>query len=187
MTRGIIDQTSDVDLLNAHIAGDGNAFRELYERHRHRMWAIALRTTGNQDDAADALQDAWISIHRTARSYRADASVSSWLYKIVVNSCLDRLRRIRCHETVPLIELESSILADEHDYTDDIDVSLSIGRALDVLPPDQRDAVVLVDLHGYSIRDAAAALDIACGTVKSRCSRGREKLALVLAYMRHDD
>ena len=186
MTRGIIDQTSDADLLHAHIDGDAKAFRELYERHRNHLWAIALRTTGNQEDAADAMQDAWISIHRTARSYRADASVSSWLHKIVVNSCLDRLRRIRCHETVPFFEFESTALADEHDYTEGVDVSLSIGRALDVLPPEQRDAVILVDLHGYSVRDAAETLKVACGTVKSRCSRGREKLALVLEYMRDD-
>ncbi|AUH67514.1 MULTISPECIES: RNA polymerase sigma factor SigM [Gordonia] len=186
MTRGIIDQKTDAHLLRAHIGGDAGAFRELYERHRNHLWAIALRTTGNEDDAADAMQDAWISIYRTATSYRADASVSSWLHKIVVNSCLDRLRRIRCHETMPLIEFESALLADERDYTVGIDVGLSIGRALDVLPPDQRDAVILVDYHGYSIRDAAAILSVACGTVKSRCSRGRAKLAMVLEYLDDD-
>lgn len=185
MTRGIIDQTTDTELLRAHLTGDVGAFRELYDRHRTHMWAIALRTTGNPDDAADAIQDAWVSIHSSANSYRADASVASWLHKIVVNSCLDRLRRISSHDTVPLFEF-SAILADEHDYTEDVDVSLSIGRALDVLPPDQRAAVILVDLHGYSIRDAAIALDVPFGTVKSRCSRGREKLALVLGYLRDD-
>ncbi|EGD54544.1 RNA polymerase sigma factor SigM [Gordonia neofelifaecis] len=186
MTRGIIDQRTDAELIRAHVGGDAAAFRELYERHRNRLWAIAVRTTGNHDDAADALQDAWISIHRTAQSYRADASVASWLHKIVLNSCLDRLRRVRYHETLPLIEFESAHLADETDHTADVDVSLSIGRALDVLPIDQREAVILVDLHDYSVKDAAAILGVACGTVKSRCSRGRRKLAMVLEYLRDE-
>ncbi|MGB3303799.1 RNA polymerase sigma factor SigM [Gordonia sp. (in: high G+C Gram-positive bacteria)] len=185
MTRGIISQTADTELLRAHLAGDREAFRELYERHRNHLWAIALRTTGNPDDAADAIQDAWVSIHTSATSYRADASVASWLHKIVVNSCLDRIRRCRSHDTVPLFEF-ATMIADDHDYTEDIDVSLSIGRALDVLTPDQRAAIILVDLNGYSISDAAAALQVPFGTVKSRCSRGREKLALVLNYLREE-
>ncbi len=182
----MVDQRSDADLLNAHVEGDAAAFRELYDRHYRHLWAIALRTTGNPDDAADALQDALISIHRTATTFRSDSSVSSWLHKIVVNASLDRLRRNRCHETLPLVEHESAVMADTKNYTEAIDLSLSIGRALDVLPPEQRDAVILVDLHGYSVRDAASTLDIASGTVKSRCSRGREKLALVLEYLRDD-
>lgn len=186
MTRGTINQTSDIELLNAYVAGDQNAFLELYTRHRNHLWAIAIRTTGNISDAEDAIQDAWMSIHKTADTYRADASVSSWLHKIVVNACLDRLRRIKNHETLPLISFETAAFADPRDYTIGIDMSLSIGRALDVLPSDQRDAVVLVDFHGYTMADAAAILQVACGTVKSRCSRGRKKLALVLDYLRED-
>lgn len=187
MTRGTIDQLSDAALLNAYIAGDQSAFRDLYDRHREHLWCVALRTTGNVEDAADAIQEAWMSIHRTATSYRADASVSSWMHKIVVNSCLDRLRRIRTHEALPLLEFDTTQLSDQIDHTVDVDVSLSIGRALDVLPPDQRAAVILVDCFDYSVRDAAEILGIACGTVKSRCSRGRKKLKLVLGYLNDDD
>ncbi|MBM7368736.1 RNA polymerase sigma factor SigM [Gordonia hydrophobica] len=186
MTRGTITHVSDEVLLNTYIAGDQSAFRQLYDRHRDHLWAIAVRTTGNSDDAADAFQDAWMAIHRTADTYRADASVSSWMHKIVLNCCLDRLRRLRTHETLPLVEYDAAVLADENDRTVGIDVSLSIGHALDVLPPDQRQAVILVDYYDYSVRDAAAILGIACGTVKSRCSRGRKKLALVLDFLQDE-
>lgn len=186
MTRGTITQVSDEDLLNAYIAGDQSAFRQLYERHSHHLWAIAIRTTGNADDAADALQEAWMAIHRTADTYRADASVSSWMHKIVMNCCLDRLRRIKTHEALPLVEYEAAVLADENDRTVGIDVSLSIGHALDVLPPDQREAIILVDYYDYSVRDAASILGVASGTVKSRCSRARKKLALVLNFLQDD-
>ncbi|ALG87088.1 RNA polymerase sigma factor SigM [Gordonia phthalatica] len=186
MTRGTIAAVSDADLLRTYISGDQSAFRQLYERHRDHLWAVAVRTTGDLDDAADAIQDAWMAIHRTATSYRADASVSSWMHKIVVNSCLDRLRRIRTRETLPLVEHESTVLADETDHTVEVDVSLSIGHALDVLPSDQREAVILVDYFDYSITDAASILGIAVGTVKSRCHRGRKKLAMVLEYLQDD-
>ena len=80
-------------LLAAHVAGDPEAFGTLFGRHRDRLWAVALRTTGDREEAADALQDALIAAFRRADSYRGDAAVTTWLHRIVVNACLDRLRR----------------------------------------------------------------------------------------------
>src|SRR6476619_7525002 len=95
-------EDSDVALVEAHVAGDPEAFGELFRRHRDRLWAVALRTTGNPEDAADALQDALISAFRRADSYRGDAAVTTWLHRIVVNACLDRLRRRKVRAADPL-------------------------------------------------------------------------------------
>src|SRR5246500_5771594 len=84
---------ADQELLRRHVAGDAEAFGELFRRHRDRLWAVALRTLGDQEEAADALQDAMISAFRRAGDFRGDSAVTTWLHRIVVNACLDRIRR----------------------------------------------------------------------------------------------
>ena len=94
---------SDRELLAAHVAGDHDAFGELFARHRDRLWAVALRTTGHPEDAADALQDGLISAYRRAGSFRGDAAVTTWLHRVIVNACLDRMRaaRVRAADALP--------------------------------------------------------------------------------------
>ena len=181
----------DRELLAAHVAGQAGAFGELFGRHRDRLWAVALRTTGNPEDAADGLQDAMVSAYRRAASFRGDSAVTTWLHRVVVNACLDRLRAAKVRRTHPL--------------PDDVDDHLTAGRtlgeapeqpdaasvraeerravlaALASLPAEQRAAVVLVDMEGYPVAEAARILDCPVGTVKSRCSRARARLAVVLA------
>jgi RNA polymerase sigma-70 factor, ECF subfamily len=179
--------TDDVALLRAHLAGDPHAFADLVARHRDRLWAVALRTMGNPDDAADALQDALLSAHRNAGQFRGDAAVTTWLHRIVVNACLDRLRRRQARPTVPLPDSESQTPADPRDPLAQREVAWEVERALLTLPDDQRAAVVLVDLEGYSVEEAAALLQCPTGTVKSRCSRGRAKLVPLLQHLRNPD
>ena len=95
---------TDAELLTAHVAGDRDAFTELIRRHRDRLWAVALRTLSDREEAADALQDALLSAHRAADRFRGDAAVTTWLHRIVVNACLDRVRRRQARPTVPLPE-----------------------------------------------------------------------------------
>jgi RNA polymerase sigma-70 factor (ECF subfamily) len=169
----------DRELLAAHVGGDPEAFAELVRRHKDRLWSVALRTTGDREDAADALQDALVSAYRNAGSYRGDAAVTTWLHRIVVNACLDALRRRAARRSVPLSD-EDSRLVDPVDALSQRETALVVNDALDTLPPDQRAAIVLVDLEGHSVEDAARMLDCAPGTVKSRCSRGRARLAPLL-------
>ncbi len=103
--------------------------------------------------------------------------------RFVVNACLDRIRRNRVRPTVPLGE-ETREPRDPFDRYADVDLSLVVEKALFSLPPDQRAAIVAVDMEGYSVADAAAALGVPVGTIKSRCARGRQKLAVVLASVR---
>lgn len=171
-------ELSDRELLSAHCAGDADAFGEIFRRHRDRMWAVALRTTRDPEMAADAVQEAFIAAFRRADSFRGDAAVTTWLHRIVVNSCLDRLRRNK--PVVGLPDADHSDLADRHDHHLSVDVRLDVQRALEQLPEGQRMALVLVDMHGLSITEAASILDVAEGTIKSRCARGRAAMVPLL-------
>ncbi|MCW2542472.1 MAG: rpoE [Frankiales bacterium] len=174
----------DKALLASHVGGDPEAFNELVRRHRQRMWAVAVRTLGDPEEAADAVQDACLSAYRSAASFRGDARVSTWLHRIVVNACLDRARR---RAVRPTVALPDQPVADPRDVLAEREVALSVQEALLALPDDQRLAIVLVDLEGFSIEDAAAVLGVPGGTVKSRCFRGRARLAVTLGYLRNPD
>lgn len=177
----------DRALLADHLAGDPAAFGLLVRRHQDRLWAVAVRTLGNPDDAADAVQNALISAYRNAGSYRGDAAVTTWLHRIVVNACLDLVRRRKVREADPLPEDESRHPADPHDAIGARDTAMAVEQALATLPVEQRAALVLVDIQGYPVEDAARMLDCAVGTVKSRCARGRAKLLPLLAHLRNPD
>jgi RNA polymerase sigma-70 factor (ECF subfamily) len=172
------DDRSDKELLAAHVAGDPYAFEELFYRHHRQLYRLAQVTSHNPEDAADALQDAMLKAHRSAPAFRHDSAVSSWLYRIVVNACLDRLRRNRTHPTAALDDDASP----SGDPIPRVDTAIVVERALMRLPLEQRAAVVAVDMQGYSVAEAARMLGIPEGTVKSRCSRARAKLAGALEY-----
>lgn len=179
---------TDADLIRAHAAGDPHAFSEIVRRHRDRMWAVALRTVRDQEEAADALQDAFISAYRAAGKFRAESQVSTWLHRIVVNACLDRIRKRQSRPTVPLPETdEYREPAAPGDSMSQRETAILIKEALDQLPEEQRAPIVLVDVEGYSVSETAQMLNIAEGTVKSRCARGRAKLAKVLGHLRNPD
>jgi RNA polymerase sigma-70 factor (ECF subfamily) len=160
------------------VNGDPQAFGILAHRHRDRLWAVALRTLGDREEAADAVQDALISAFRHANSYRGDAAVTTWLHRIVVNACLDRVRRRQARPAVPLGERDIAYRRDDHAQ---VDTRLDVRAALQSLPEGQRAAIVLVDMEDLSVAEAAEILGVAEGTVKSRCSRGRLALAALLA------
>jgi RNA polymerase sigma-70 factor, ECF subfamily len=167
----------DRALLAAHVDGDPDAFAELVRRHQRRLWAVALRTLGDPDEAADALQEALVSAFRRAGSYRGDAAVTTWLHRVVVNACLDRVRRARARPAVALAETDPPAAGDALAAAE---ARLDVHAALARLPEHQRLAVVLVDLEGLPVTEAAALLGVAEGTVKSRCARGRAALAQLL-------
>jgi RNA polymerase sigma-70 factor, ECF subfamily len=182
------DRVADAALLRAHVDGDPDAFAELVARHQDRMWAIALRIMRNKEDAADALQDAYISAFRRAGSYRGDAQVTSWLHRVVVNACLDRLRAMRVRETEPFPENLDRWRRLGNTMTQDVveikEQRSLVAAALDTLNADQRAALVLVDMEGYSVGEAAQILGCAPGTVKSRCARGRARLLPLLSHLK---
>jgi RNA polymerase sigma-70 factor, ECF subfamily len=170
----------DAALLRAHAAGDTRAFGEIVRRHRDRLWAVALRTLGDREEAADALQDALLSAYRAADRFRGDSAVTTWLHRIVVNACLDRIRRRQARPTVPLPETDITPAP-----AVDRDTAMVVRDALAQLPAEQRAALVLVDVQGYPVAEAAEILGVPEGTIKSRCARGRARLAVLLGHLRN--
>ncbi|MFN3338717.1 MAG: RNA polymerase sigma factor SigM [Dietzia sp.] len=171
---------TDVELLDAHIAGDRDAFSALVRRHYDYLWRLAIRTSFNREDAAEALQDALISAYRKADTFRHACPVQGWLYRIVVNACLDKMRsqRLRTHsELTPRLHEEISLR--DHFYQDPA-YAIIVAEALAELPTDQRDAVVVVDMLRCTVAEACHLLNARPGTIKSRCSRGRAKLSVLL-------
>jgi RNA polymerase sigma-70 factor, ECF subfamily len=180
----------DAELLARHVNGDRDAFGELVDRHRDRLWAVALRTLGQPEDAADALQDALLSAYRGAAGFRGGSAVTTWLHRIVVNACLDRMRRRSARPEVSGSDervLDMMSAAGGQDPSRSSDTSMEVMAALRKLPRDQQVALVLVDMLEYSVAEAAQILGVAEGTVKSRCARGRARLLPRLAHLRQPD
>lgn len=178
------DRTVDDDvLMRRHVGGDPDAFGELVRRHRDRLWAVALRTLGDPDDAADALQDGFINAYRRAKSYRGDAAVTTWLHRIVVNACIDRVRKAAARPSDPLPDSNDrsmTFAGTGPDPADFVATRLDVEAALATLPSEQRAALVLVDMEGVPVAEVAEMLGCAVGTVKSRCARARAKLLPIL-------
>ncbi|HEX2807189.1 MAG TPA: RNA polymerase sigma factor SigM [Kineosporiaceae bacterium] len=170
-------ERDDKTLMRAHVNGDPDAFSELARRHRNRLWAVAMHTLGDREEAADAVQEALISAFVHANSYRGEAAVTTWLHRVVVNACIDRVRRRQARPTVPLGETEVAVRRDDHAATE---ARLDVHSALARLPESQRAAIELIDLMDLSVAEAAEILGVAEGTVKSRCFRGRTELARLL-------
>jgi RNA polymerase sigma-70 factor (ECF subfamily) len=181
---------SDWELLQRHVGGDPEAFGKLFLRHKERLWAVALRTACDPDDAADALQEAMVSAFRRAADFRGDSAVTTWLHRIVVNAAVDRLRR-RPAKTVnwpsqegPLDSGASTGPSPTPDPMDATEVRLDVTAALRHLPEQQRIALVLVDMLGYPVAEASEILGVSVGTIKSRCARGRARLLPYLSHLR---
>jgi RNA polymerase sigma-70 factor (ECF subfamily) len=183
-------EATDAELLRRHVAGDPEAFSRLFLRHRDRLWAVALRTASDPEDAADALQDAMISAFRRAADFRGESAVTTWMHRIVVNAAVDRLRRRPNRSfTVPDVEAgKDSRTADAPrmlPYSmESAELRLDVDAALRKLPYQQRTALVLVDMLGYSVADVSEMLGVSVGTVKSRCARGRARLLPHLSHLR---
>ncbi|MEU0986234.1 RNA polymerase sigma factor SigM [Streptomyces sp. NPDC005953] len=191
MDDAIPRDTSDQDLLASHVAGDPHAFGELVRRHRDRLWAVALRTLGDREEAADAVQDALVSAFRAAHTFRGQSAVTTWLHRITVNACLDRARKAATRKTSPIDDAQRlEQLLEPHESAEAPaerqDLNRELLAALAKLPPDQRAALILVDMQGYPVAEAALVLDVPVGTVKSRCARGRARLLPMLTHLRAD-
>jgi RNA polymerase sigma-70 factor, ECF subfamily len=168
----------DEDLLRAFLEGDPSSFDELMRRHEQRIFALALRVTGNRADALDATQDAFIVAFRRAETFRGEAAFSTWLYRIGINACNDLLRKKSKQDLVDPDTIDAQI--ERSPTIEDPPVRIDIVNALKQLPEEYRTAVVMHDLGGVPYEEIARLTSAQIGTVKSRISRGRRKLAALL-------
>lgn len=168
------------------LGGDANAFETLVLEYEKNVYNIALRMTGNSEDAADMTQEAFIKAYNSLQSFRGDSKFSVWLYRIVSNVCLDFLRSKNRRPTVSLSVEDDDGEDTQLDVADEsqspellLDRKLtreSVRRGLDSLPPDYRQILLLREIQGLRYDEIAQALGLEVGTVKSRIFRARKRL-----------
>jgi RNA polymerase sigma-70 factor (ECF subfamily) len=170
----------DEDLVRRAVAGETAAFGVLVERHQRRVYNLALRMTGREEDARDVTQEAFITALRKLSSFRGDAAFTTWMHRVTVNACYDLLRkrsrsplldRVDDHEPEPPP-------APDHAYTSDL--SIDVQRALLAVPEDYRAVMILHDVQDLPYEEVAEIVGVPVGTVKSRLHRGRIALARAL-------
>lgn len=150
--------------------------------HERRMFAVAMRMCGAKEDAEDCLQEAMLRVYRSIGSFKAQSSFGTWVYRITMNTCLDELRRRKSRPSSSLDGLldEGWSPSDAGDGPEQQTLRREQRRALEAmiaeLPEDMRAAIVLRDIQGLSYEDISGALGVNVGTIKSRISRGRERL-----------
>ncbi|MDP9222661.1 MAG: sigma-70 family RNA polymerase sigma factor [Actinomycetota bacterium] len=172
--------TPDEDLVRSFVTGDGSAFNELMKRHEDRIFVMAYRITGDRGDALDATQEAFVSLFRKAHSFRGDSAFGTWFYRIGMNAAYDVVRRRR-RTPEPRAEIEAGPEASGATTMEEaMGMRSEIGAALAQLPPDYREAIVMHALGGFSYEEIATTTRVSLGTVKSRISRGRKRLARLL-------
>ena len=169
-----VDDRGDLELLTAHLAGDARAFPALVHRHEKQLWWTALRHSRTESDAADALQEALVKALRNAPAFRRDSSVITWLHRIVVNSCHDRMRGR--HGPPDGVVDERATPGMSEDVSGDPSLTVVMRQAMSRLPEEQRNVILEVDVMGWPLADVARRLGIPEGTVKSRRARARATL-----------
>jgi RNA polymerase sigma-70 factor (ECF subfamily) len=172
------EEPDDRALLDRFVAGDEEAFTLLMRRHEDRIFAVALRITGNRDDALEATQETFVSLFRRAGSYKGEAEPGTWLYRIGMNAARDVLRRrARLPAGDEGLARAEGRAASGQAVDEAAGLRVDLARALESLPIEYRDAVVMHDLGGIPYEEIARLGGVALGTVKSRISRGRRLLA----------
>ncbi len=177
---------SDLDLVNRHRYGDAAAFDEVYERFGVMVFNLALRMTGDPDEAADLSQETFLKIHRYLAGFRGRSSLRTWVYRVTINCCRTRYRRQeswrRRRDTGQTERLEQ--LPDRQRSPEERamarNVGDRVGAALARLPAVYREVVVLRDIEGLTYREIATVAGLRIGTVRSRLARGRDRLRALL-------
>jgi RNA polymerase sigma-70 factor (ECF subfamily) len=178
----VLEET-DQELVEACKRGEREAFRALFEKHKDKVYSIALRYSGDEAAAMDIAQDTFLKLFSCIRGFRGESSFESWLYRLVVNSCLDQKRKTR--RLAPLADgLLDALVAPGESVIEEMERSELGGRVQSVvadLPPDQRIVIVLRYTQGLSYDEIAEALGCSVGTVASRLNRAHKALERRLA------
>lgn len=172
---------SDEELVARSIAGDTDSFNELVLRWERPIYALAYRQIGREDDARDVTQEAFLRAFRALPGFRGQAKFSSWLYRITLNLCRDWMRRQMRTPFVPTpegMDAEDLAVQDDgeamtvEDAVAQRDLSRHVARAMQVLPEEQRSAVLLKEYHGLTFQEIAELQGCPLSTVKTRLYQG---------------
>jgi RNA polymerase sigma-70 factor, ECF subfamily len=172
---------TDDELVGRSLAGDADAFAQLVDRHRQRVYNVCLRLLGDPEDAADASQDTFLSVLTKLGQFRGEAAFTTWLHRIAVNACHDLARKRRRQ---PMLRLAGDADLPEQqtgpsvpDHADELAGTRDVVAALAAIPDEFRVVLVLTDLQDLTYEEVSKILGIPIGTVRSRLHRGRVALA----------
>ena len=181
--------SADTDLISRAAGGDPSAFQALVERHRSMVYRIAYQFAGNHHDAEDIAQDVFIKVYRSLDRFRQDAQLTSWMYRIVMNACIDHRRRHRPGVAAPFgEEAEQRMLntPEERPGPEERAYAGEIGRVLEEeigrLPNGQRVVFVMRHHQGMKLCEIAEALGLAEGTVKRQLHAAVHRLRQSLSH-----
>ena len=187
------------DLLAGLRAGDERAYESLVRRHGGRMLAVAQRVLGNEDDASDAVQDAFLSAFRHIAQFQGDAQLSTWLHRIVVNAALVKLRNRKRRPEVAIDGLLPVFLDDGHQanaavewrpcpqaQAEAAETRALVRAQIDRLPESYRTVLILRDIEGMDTEETARLLETNANTVKVRLHRARQALRTLLDPYQRD-
>lgn len=172
--------------------GDGDAFETLVREYQTRVYNLALRMTGNPEDALDISQETFLKAWRTLGKFRGECSLGSWLYRIASNLCIDLLRRNKRRQAEKVISLDDpgedgrsmelpDVSGDPQAMLERAEGRQAVWDCLQELPEEQRLILILREVNGLSYEELGELLGLELGTVKSRIFRAREKLAKLLS------
>ncbi|HKB79016.1 MAG TPA: RNA polymerase sigma factor [Thermoanaerobaculia bacterium] len=164
MLAAAVPIEDDVRLARACAAGDPGIFEQLYQQHGERMKSIAYNHLGNVSDAEDAVQETFLKVHRAASTYTGEAAFTTWLYRVLINTCYDALRRRqRRIREAPIDDMISERRAGAS--VDDAK-RMALRRMLDELPEQRRSVFLLFEVEGFSHAEIARVLNISEGNSK---------------------
>jgi RNA polymerase sigma-70 factor (ECF subfamily) len=172
----------DWSLVRAHLGGDGDAFRTLYEKYRDKVYATAFRVVGRPEEAADLTQEIFVKAHGELRSFRFHSKFSTWLFRVSVNHAINRANERERHARI-----RGRIARDEGGTVRSRAVPFlpkfdeRVQGAVETLSPKLRAIIALRYLEGLSYDEIAEVLEVSIGTVKSRLFLAHETLRPVLA------
>ena len=186
-----LTREAEAKIIRAVLDGNTNAFEDLVLEYQDQVYHIALKMVGNEEDAFDLSQEAFLKAYRSLRSFRGEAGFGSWLYRMTANLCIDFLRKRKRRGTEQAASLDDEepsgrpreipdLRWEPQDVLQRKELRAEVQAGLRRLPDEQRLILVLRDVEGFSYKEISDALKIELGTVKSRIYRARAHLAAIL-------
>jgi RNA polymerase sigma-70 factor (ECF subfamily) len=192
----VSSKKGDHDLVQRVQAGDSAAFRALFDKYHRRAFAVAMGVVKNEDDALDAVQNAFVKVHKNIHKFQGSSSFYTWLYRIVMNVSIDHVRKTSRRKT---LDFDERALHEESEVAGDgalvphvtnanpgkavlrRELGEAIQAALAELPEHHRAVIVLREVEGMSYEEMAEALEVPKGTIMSRLFHARKKMQVALA------
>src|SRR5690349_7037266 len=193
-TQQDYSSASDDKLVRAAQRGDMAAFEVLVARHRDKIYARAFSMMRSEEDAIDLSQEAWVKGWQRLAQFQGESSFATWMTRIVINLCLDQLRKQKRHraESIELMDEESGgverqmpvVTVNPTERLERVELRQRIDKALGQLSETHRTALVLCEFEGLEYKEIAQAMNCSIGTVMSRLFYARRKLAALLADLK---